>query len=615
MSWFWVLIILLLLAEGLTLRTKLKNLLRLKGKVETDTESGAIQRADDKDWLLLTVAGFDIEKSTKNKLIDLAEMEGLDAIDIVPERMNLFEALWFTQAVNFNKYRAQRLSRGDSAGFGLLLKKSLAHRMGISEKTVEDKISRSSLYAIAANVKEFACEKCDFSVVPDLPVDIFDEEVVYKRIGQQGDVAVLITLVWQAFLLTLLGYGLVAMQGQLGLIAFAIFTLSPLAVFLGSPLKPKKLAIKALFRWPIAFWHCSRLFKCFMLDKEQTIASEKQRSFYAEQLKKGFKDLFLERTDTCPYCQSKKLKVEIKTQDLNQHKPGNFQLESCGDCGHLFQNPRLSESGLNFYYRDFYDGLGRNEAKSMFARQGATYKERAEFAQAHLQDEAERWLDVGAGHGHFCWQAKEVFNNTQFDGLDQGENIQAAEARGWIDTAYRKQFFQVAPELSQGYDVVSMFHYLEHTTDPAQEIAAAKLALKDKGALLIEVPDPDSALRRLFGRYWLGYLQPQHLHFLSRKNLKRMLEEQGFHPIAWSGIEKAPRADCAGSLLTWVGSLIAPGHVPWRTVSVWRNALRSLLFIACLPLLVLALIVDLTVIPLWRRFGLRHTFRVIAVKQ
>ena len=33
-----------------------------------------------------------------------------------------------------------------------------------------------------------------------------------------------------------------------------------------------------------------------------------------------------------------------------------FTLEQCGDCGHVFQNPRLTPEGLEFYYRDFYDG-------------------------------------------------------------------------------------------------------------------------------------------------------------------------------------------------------------------------------------------------------------------
>lgn len=615
MSWFWLLLIILLLAEVLTLRSKLQSLFTLKLNAFIEPKLKTEKGASDSSWLWLSAAEVSINQSAQEALAHYADDENLDAIDVIPENMNLFEALWFAQAVNFKHYRQQRLTRGDSAGYGVLLKQSLASRMGINNKEQTKYDSRSSFYPIAAMTKEFACEKTDFAVVPGLSGNFFDEKVVYERMRQQGKAAAFTMLMIHAFVLGILGYGLLAMQSGLGLIAFAVFTTAPLLVFLRSPIKPDGLLIGSVFRWPIACWHWLKLCRCFWLDNEYAQASDEQRSFYLEQIETNTNVFFQERLEACPCCGSVNLKVAVKSKDLMQHKPGLFKLEHCGDCGHLFQNPRLSISGLNFYYRDFYDGLGKNETRSLFSRQGSTYLERAEFAHTHLQSDPNRWLDVGAGHGHFCCQAKEVFKETQFDGLDQGENIQAAEERQWIVTAYRDQFFHVAPTITQPYDVVSMFHYLEHTIDPAQEIAAARKALVEKGALVIEVPDPDSALRRLFGRYWLGYLQPQHLHFLNRNNLKRLLMEQGFQPVAWSGIEKAPRTDCAGSLLTWLGSLVAPGNVPWRKANAWRDVLRSLLFLLSTPLIIVALILDFTLIPLWRQFGLRHTFRVIAIKQ
>src|SRR5438270_4799824 len=143
------------------------------------------------------------------------------------------------------------------------------------------------------------------------------------------------------------------------------------------------------------------------------------------------------------------------------------------------------------------------------------------------------WLDVGAGHGHFCFAARDELPGTTFDGLDLSESIDEAKRRGWIDTAYRGLFPELAAGFAGHYDAISMSHYLEHTLDPKLELDAARTALAPDGCLLIELPDPEFALGRILRRYWLPWFQPQHLHLLSVANLERLLRERGFAPVAW----------------------------------------------------------------------------------
>ena len=89
------------------------------------------------------------------------------------------------------------------------------------------------------------------------------------------------------------------------------------------------------------------------------------------------------------------------SRDLFQHKPGAFTLERCRGCGHVFQNPRLSLAGLDFYYKDFYDGLGEAGMEFIFGFGAQPYHDRARMVRA-VATRPQRWLDVGAGHGHFC---------------------------------------------------------------------------------------------------------------------------------------------------------------------------------------------------------------------
>ncbi|HVE26510.1 MAG TPA: hypothetical protein VNC22_13945, partial [Sporichthya sp.] len=82
------------------------------------------------------------------------------------------------------------------------------------------------------------------------------------------------------------------------------------------------------------------------------------RARYADDVAAGLDRFFEPPRTTCPWCESPRIKRLMSSPDLVQHKPGHFSVMSCRTCGHCFQNPRLSLEGLEYYYRDFYDGIG-----------------------------------------------------------------------------------------------------------------------------------------------------------------------------------------------------------------------------------------------------------------
>src|SRR5207237_653225 len=74
--------------------------------------------------------------------------------------------------------------------------------------------------------------------------------------------------------------------------------------------------------------------------------------------------------------------VHLRSRDLLQHKPGRFTLARCRACRHIFQNPRLSLAGLDFYYKDFYDGIGEAGMEFIFGYGVAPYLARARMMKA-----------------------------------------------------------------------------------------------------------------------------------------------------------------------------------------------------------------------------------------
>jgi SAM-dependent methyltransferase len=348
-----------------------------------------------------------------------------------------------------------------------------------------------------------------------------------------------------------------------------------------------------------------------MTTRSERVAAARLR--YRVDLTQGTARFLEPRREHCPWCGSSALRIHLISPDILQGKPGSFTLERCRGCGHIFQNPRLSASGLDFYYRDFYDGLGAFAAKICFGLLHGTYRRRAGVLRPHATPRA--WLDVGTGYGHFCHIARQVWPRTVFAGLDIGDGVLQARRRGWLDEGYHGSFVGLADTLAGRYDVVSMHHYLEHTRDPLDEIRTAARVLSPGGHLLIEVPDPECAGARLLGRYWSHWMQPQHLHMFPADNLRQALTANGFTVVA----VEHHQADLGQDFLPSIGLLLTrlapdPGR-PWapRPPTAADHARRAAALVAAAPALLSGLLLDLTV----RRLLPRHSnaYRVLARRQ
>jgi SAM-dependent methyltransferase len=342
---------------------------------------------------------------------------------------------------------------------------------------------------------------------------------------------------------------------------------------------------------------------------------EAARPYYQAELAAGVERFFEPRRDNCAWCGSTKLSIRLQTPDLLQCKPGQFILEQCGTCRHIFQNPRLSPAGLNFYYRDFYDGLGEQLMERLFKAQAAFYRARTEMLRPFTTPTA--WLDVGAGHGHLCQAAQEVWPETVFHGLDQSASIEEAQRRGWVHHGYRGEFIKLADQLTGRYDVVSMHHYLEHTPEPFDELDTATKVVLSGGYLLIEVPDPEFWLGRVLGRFWMPWFQPQHLHMMPLDNLVAALADRGFTTVAIHR-EQAHQigSDLTFSLVLALNALTPDPRLPWLNPgpSNWRRFQHRAAQAMSAPLLAGAYLLDKLLYQVVRRVHRGNVYRVLARK-
>ncbi|GEK04127.1 class I SAM-dependent methyltransferase [Streptomyces sp. 1-11] len=310
-------------------------------------------------------------------------------------------------------------------------------------------------------------------------------------------------------------------------------------------------------------------------------------------------DPFLEpRREDCPWCGSRRLRTRMRAPDPLRHRPGSHALDECGDCGHVFQNPRLTAEGLAFYHRDSYVRQLEEFAGRLRSARTVRRRHRAAAHALSALPDPESWLDVGTGHARFPEAAKEFFPYTSFDGLDPTARVEQALLEGRVEEAHRGYLSTpgTAARLRARYDVVSMFHHLQHTPEPRAELRAALAVLRPGGHLVVEVPDPRCAFAALLGRWWWSYGQPRHLHLPTLANLRAELERQGCTVL--------------------VTDRAAP-HTPYDLSAALTLALsrtRPLLRAAAAPLTDLAWALDHALCPLARHTPFSNAYRLVARK-
>ncbi len=590
------------------------NGLRLRGRIPPALpDSGAGPDGD--DWAWITARDTRPDEATRAAAVAYAAAEGLDMLDLVPADLPVTAARDLLRAVDPRQYRASRLALGRSAGAAALVASPV---LECSRTGVPRDPEPADLIASVRRLRPYA-RRQGTAIAVATRLRSAGHHLARRgaRLRANG-VIVGVHLALDVVPYALTAGALVA-GWQWGTVAALAYCLQPYVIFTGTVMRPRGLHAAALLR-PVHdpyVWvrtAASRWRSAVELERDAEVAAA--AAYYRGALAGGTARFLGERRADCPWCGSGDLSPAVRSPDLVMHKPGAFSMDRCHGCGHVFQNPQVSPEGLDFYYRDAYDGLGAATAEFVFATGTESYLGRARMLEPFTTPKA--WLDVGAGHAHFCAVASEVWPDTVFDGLDQGAGILDAERRGWVLTGYRGEFPDLASTLAGRYDVVSMHHYLEHTRDPFAELDAASQVLSPGGYLLIELPDPQWPLAAFLGRYWMGWFQPQHQHMMPIGNLTAALTERGLRPVA---IERG-RAHQANDFVTAAfllfSRLAGDRTLPWssRPPTALTRAWQGLAWTAGIPAVGAGLLIDQAVTrPVARRLDRGNAYRVLSRKE
>ena len=133
-------------------------------------------------------------------------------------------------------------------------------------------------------------------------------------------------------------------------------------------------------------------------------------------------------------------------------------------------------------------------------------------------------LDIGCGTGDFLKVAKE--NNWLVSGIEPNEN-----ARQIANSKTDNSVFQIE-QLSRfnpkSFNVITLWHVLEHLPKLEEHIKIIKSLLKDDGVLIIAVPNYKSYDAKFYKSFWAAYDVPRHLWHFSRSSISKLFGKHNF---------------------------------------------------------------------------------------
>lgn len=271
-------------------------------------------------------------------------------------------------------------------------------------------------------------------------------------------------------------------------------------------------------------------------------------------------------TRTCVVCNSQETKFLYIGRDRMYGIAGEFKVFQCNNCGLIFLDKFPSIDCLKNYYpeNNYY---AYNPSKSLkYTRRlgnikdliknsilnriygyefpygtriikslilvkllsllfGHYVKGREAFLPCYLS--GGKILEIGFGNGEYLDKMRKL--GWKVIGIELSKKAVSNAAKRGLEVYYGTVSNVHLPERS--FDVIYMWHVLEHLPNPREIIREIHRLLRPDGFLFIAVPNTRNIQFKLFGKYWDQLDVPRHLFNYSPSNLRLLLNKENFHPV------------------------------------------------------------------------------------
>ena len=206
----------------------------------------------------------------------------------------------------------------------------------------------------------------------------------------------------------------------------------------------------------------------------------------------------------CPVCKSSTTTQVLTCKDYTVSKE-NFNIWQCGKCTLRFTWPVPDERAIGHYYQsDAYishSDTGKGLINKLYkGARNYTLKWKLQLVKIKSRLNTGRLLDIGAGTGVFINTMSEAGWNCV--GLEPDAGARKVAKKNYGITLQLPETLFTLPE--QSFDVITMWHVLEHVHRLHEYIEQIKNLLKPAGIALIAVPNYTSKDAQHYQQFWGG---------------------------------------------------------------------------------------------------------------
>ncbi|MFZ3122474.1 MAG: class I SAM-dependent methyltransferase [Thermodesulfovibrionales bacterium] len=199
----------------------------------------------------------------------------------------------------------------------------------------------------------------------------------------------------------------------------------------------------------------------------------------------------------------------------------NNNLLKCIDCGVVFDESTVLRK--SYYENERAPHVDEKKIKS----RERNAKQRVKLIRKMLKKESSL-IDIGCGEGLFLQEAKNYVNNVY--GIEPTKAY-AAYAKENMNLDIHQGILESFECPDNSFDIVTMFHVLEHLSSPSRALGKIYSWLKKNGYIVIEVPNIESPTAQYKGLNW-ELIYPEHRFYFSPSSLQYLLKNNNFEIVS-----------------------------------------------------------------------------------
>ncbi|RIW18337.1 class I SAM-dependent methyltransferase [Algoriphagus lacus] len=230
----------------------------------------------------------------------------------------------------------------------------------------------------------------------------------------------------------------------------------------------------------------------------------------------------LERLNKCPLCKSGLFLNHSEVTDFAVSRE-TFILCKCSNCELLFTNPRPKKEDIGPYYNfpEYFshEDKAKNLTQWIYQKvRNYSITKKVKFIES-LKKKG-KLLDYGCGTGELLKAAKK--RGWKVTGIEPSEKARN-QANYKLEGKVRESIDDLGKDST--FDVITLFHVLEHIHDLRKSTRKIINHLKSNGCLIIAVPNHESWDGKNYGKYWAGWDVPRHLYHFNLSSIEKFKEE------------------------------------------------------------------------------------------